>query len=277
MKIRKFPVILLLMLGFSSETLVAAETGLWKYKFGVFPYMSPVRMDRIYAPVAEALGNSLEHKVVFRTSSSFDRFRKNIRVGEYDFALIGPIWYPVAVDDNRYIALAKVQEPLVSQITVLQDSPISSVQDLRGRTIATPPAYVPVAHMARRALKAADIDPDKDVTLKAFKSVESCYQQLLIGNADACAAPSFAHASFENTMNVKLRSVVDSSGIPNLYLVAHPRVPEEHREKVTMTVISWSTTETGRELLTSIRTKGFVAMTEADSDALREIVKEMNE
>jgi len=62
-----------------------------------------------------------------------------------------------------------MKKPFVSLIVVLDSSPIKSIEDLRGKTIATPPAYVPVVHMARKALIKEGIIPGKDVTLKAFK------------------------------------------------------------------------------------------------------------
>jgi len=67
--------------------------------------------------------------------------------------------------------------------------------------------------------------PGKDVQLKAFKSVDSCFQQVLIGAADACVTPPFAVAVIEEKMNLQLRTLLKTPSIPNLSIVVHSRVP----------------------------------------------------
>ncbi len=159
-------------------------------------------MNKIYAPVSNELSKSLNHKVKFRTSSTFKKFLDKLKSGYYDFALIQPFWYPVAVDKTGYLPLLKMQEPFVSLIMVLDNSDIKKPQDLKGKIIATPPAFVPVVHMAKRALIEHNLVPGKDLTFKAFKTVDSCFQQVLISKASACVAPPFAPAIYEQSMHV---------------------------------------------------------------------------
>lgn len=246
-----------------------------EYKFGVFPYLSAVRMDNIYAPISDQLSQNLNHKVQFRTSSTFKKFLEKLKAEYYDFALIQPFWYPIAVDKKGYIPLLKMEEPFVSLIMVLDNSSIHTVDDLKGKTIASPPSFVPVVHMAKRALLQHGIVPGKNVTLNAYKSVDSCFQQVLIGAADACIAPPFAPAIFENSMNIQLRIILKSSSIPNLALVVHPRVTEVDRKIIRKTLISWSDTDKGKKLLNSIQTKQFVPIVDSEYDAVREFIKEI--
>lgn len=246
-----------------------------EYKFGVFPYLSAVRMDTIYSPVSDELTQKLKHKVKFRTSSTFKKFLGKLKGEYYDFALIQPFWYPVAVDKKGYLPLLRMKEPFVSLIMVLDNSQIKTVDDLRGKVIATPPAFVPVVHMARRALLKKGIVPGKHVTFKTFKSVDSCFQQVLIGKASACVAPPFAPAVFENHMNIKLRTVLKSSGIPNLALVIHPRVAKKDRLIISQSISSWHNTKNGRKLLTDMQTKQFLPIIDKEYDVVRKFLKEI--
>lgn len=246
-----------------------------EYKFGVFPYLSAIRMDRIYAPVSQQLTRRLDHKVKFGTSSTFKKFLTKLKAGYYDFALIQPFWYPVAVDEKGYIPLLRMVEPFESLILTLSESNIRTVDDLRGKIIATPPAFVPVVHMARRALTAKGIVPGKDVVFKAYKSVDSCFQQLLIGKASACIAPPFAPAIFEQAMNVKFRILFKSSSIPNLALVIHPRVDSHERQRIKDIILSWSHNNKGKALLKSIQTKKFVPIIDKEYDSVRKFLKEI--
>jgi len=272
----KYILSLIISLGFVAQVLGAADIDTAEYKFGVFPYLSAVRMDDIYAPVSDELSKSLHHKVKFRTSSTFKKFLSKLKSEYYDIALIQPFWYPIAVDKKSYIPLLKMQEPFESLIMTLENSKIRSVNDLKGKIIATPPAFVPVVHMARRALIAKGLVPGKDVTFKAFKSVDSCFQQVLIGNASACVAPPFAPGVFEKAMNVKLRTIFKSPSIPNLALVVHPRVPEQQRLKIKKTIMSWSQSAKGKKLLKSMQTKQYVPIIDKDYDVVRQFLKEIN-
>lgn len=260
---------------FTNSVLAADKHKLNEYKFGVFPYLSTTHMDKIYSPVSDELTKELKHKVKFRTSSTFKKFLSKLNSEYYDFALIQPFWYPVAVDKKGYIPLLKMKEPFVSLIMVLDSSKIFNAEDLKGKTIATPPAFVPVVHMARRALIAKGIVPGRDVKFKAFKSVDSCFQQVLIRKASACVAPPFTPAAFESFMNIKLRSVLKSSGIPNLYLVMHPRVPKHDRMQIKKNIMSWSNTKKGQALLSKMQTKQFVPIIDKEYDVVRNFLKEI--
>ena len=247
------------------------------YKFGVIPYLSAARMETIYAPVSAELSRSLGHKVNFRTASRHYRFFNNLEQQRYDIALIQPFWYPPAVDRFGYLPLVRMQEPFTSQIMVPDGSPLHNVNDLRGKIIATPPASVPVVHMARRALKEIGLIPGKDVQLKAFKSVDSCFQQVLIGAADACITPPFAVAVIEEKMNLQLRPLLKTTSIPNLSIVVHKRLPAEVREQLKQIFLSWQPNNTGKDLLNRMKTQGFVPAIDKEYDVVRTFLREIKD
>lgn len=265
---------LILAIGSSAK---AADAPPEAYTFGVFPYLSVARLEPIYAPVALEMSKILERPVGFRTSTEFKRFFKKLSQQRYDFALIQPFWYPPAADRFNYIPLARFKEPLTSVIIVPEDSPIKSVNDLRGKTIATPPAFVPVVHMARRELEDRGLKTGIDLYFEAYKSVDSCFQQVLIGDASACVAPNFARKTIEKKLKVKLRTVVESPSIPNLSLVVHSRIPAAHREKVKNLLLSWDKGANGasNNPLNEINTRRFVPAFDAEYDSVRSYLREI--
>lgn len=256
----------------------AADAPREAYTFGVFPYLSVTRLEPIYVPVARAMSQALERPVGFRTSTEFRRFFEKLSQQRFDFALIQPFWYPPAADRFNYLPLARFEEPLTSMIMVLHDSPVKSVDDLRGKNIATPPAFVPVVHMARRALQQQGLEEGVDLYFKPYKSVDSCFQQVLIGDASACVAPSFALKTIEQKMQVKLRTVLESPSIPNLSLVAHSRVPAAQREKIRNLVLSWGNSEDSADdtLLQNLNTRRFVPAVDAEYDPVRSYLREID-
>lgn len=245
------------------------------YKFGVNPYLSVTRMDNMYAPISNELEKNLNHKVKFLTSSTHHKFLEKLNAEYYDIVLIQPFWYPIAVDEKGYIPLLRMEEPFVSSIITLENSEIRSVDDLKGKIIATPPPFAPVVHMAKRALLEKGIVPGKDVTFVAFKTVDSCLQQVLIGSANACISPPYVPTMLEQSMNIKLRTVLQSSSIPNMALVVHPRVAEKERDTIKKTFLSLSNTEAGKKLLKNIQSRGFIPIIDSQYDVVRDFRKEI--
>ncbi len=270
-------ILLVLLLSSNLSVSLAAENELrnTSYKFGVFPYLSAARLETIYAPVSAELSRTLGHQVNFRTASRFNRFFDNLKQQQYDIALIQPFWYPPAVDQFGYLPLVRMQEPFTSLIMVPDDSPLRNINDLKGKVIATPPAFVPVVHMARRALGKIGLVPGKDVQFKAFKSVDSCFQQVILGAADACITPPFAVAIIEEKMNLRLRPLLKTPSIPNISIVVHKRIPAEERQRLKNIFLSWRQTNSGKELLNRMKTQGFVPEIDKEYDVVRTFLREI--
>ena len=264
---------LLLGLQVNSGAFAASDR---EYTYGVFPYLSAVRLEPIYVPIAVAMSERLNRKVDFRTSTEFKRFFTKLQQERFDIALIQPFWYPPAVDRFNYLPLVRPEEPLTAKIMVLDDSPVRSVADLKNKVIASPPAFVPVVHMARRTLVENGLDPDLDLKLNAFKTVDSCFQQVVIGKAAGCIAPHFAQASIERKLGIRLRAVLETSSIPGISVVVHSRIPIAERKKLKALLLSWGENETEREVLSSINTERFVPASDHEYDPVRVLVKKIN-
>ncbi len=272
--IRQLAWVLILAIGSAAKATDASQEA---YTLGVFPYLSAARLEPIYVPVALEMSKTLERPVGFLTSTEFRKFFEKLSQQRFDFALIQPFWYPPAAERFNYLPLVRFEEPLTSMIAVPEDSPVKSIDDLRGKTVATPPAFVPVVHMARRALKDRGLVTGVDLEFRAYKTVDSCFQQVLIGHASACVAPSFALRKIEEKLQVKLRTVLESPSIPNLSLVAHSRIPPAQREKVKDLLLSWDSGATGPSngLLKEINTRRFVPAIDAEYDVVRSYLREI--
>jgi len=150
---------------------VAADSA--ELRFSVAPYLSPARMEELYTPMATALTQALGRPVVFRTASTFDRYYEQVAGASMDFTLLHAFFYVVAVDQYGYLPVARMREPFKGLLVVLDQSPVRTLADLRGQTIATPPEYLPTVHLIRRTMRDNKFDPSKDFVLRSFRSVES--------------------------------------------------------------------------------------------------------
>ncbi len=245
------------------------------YQFGVFPYLSPLRLEKIFVPISQELSKTLGQPVKFRTSSNLPRFRERLGSEYYDFAIVQPVLYPFAVDQLGYIPLVRIEEQVFSVIMVLASSPLTSVEDLKGKKIATPPVFGPVVSLAKRSFIENGISPETDISLEPNKTVGSCLQKVLAKLADACIAPNFAVKPFEQTMGVKLRTLLGSRGIPNQALLVHPRVPLSDRDRLRQEFLSWRFSIQGQNFLRALNSQGFVEVDDSEYDIVREFVREL--
>ena len=243
------------------------------YKFGVFPYLSMSAINEIYLPVSQELSNVLTKKVSLVTESTHRQFLKNLNNEYYDIALIPPFWFPVAVDKRNYLPVVRMQEPFVSMIMVLESSDIYSVNDLKGKIIATPPVSSPVVNLSIKSLLKQGIVPGRDLFFNDNETAEECLQRVFKKEASACISPPYAPAHIEKEMNIKLRSVNSSSAIPNASLIIHSRVDSNVRYAIRDSFISWKNTAKGRAMLNRINTKAYVPIDSHEYDVVRKILK----
>lgn len=243
------------------------------YTLAVFPHLATGHIENIYARVAERFSRALGRPVRFRTKPTFADFTAELRRESYDIALIQPFDYVLAHDKHNYLPLARRGEPLSGQIAVMPDSEFKTLADLKRKTIALPPEDSAVSHLVRFSLLKVGINPDTDVALKHHRSHDSCLQQLLIGEVQACGTAAYPLRFFEDKWGVKFRVLASTDTIPHTLFVVHRRVPSEHRDKLLQEILSWSETEDGRELLKYGALKPFLPATDKEYGIVREYFK----
>ena len=243
------------------------------YILGVFPHLPPRELEKVFAPIAAAMGKALGHKVLFRSSSTYNKFMVNENKEIYDILFTQPFDYIKVADHYGYLPLATRDEPLATIVVVQKGSLITSLDDLKGKKIALPPKMAAVSILFRVYLKKHGIVPDKDVKLTYHRSHVSCMQQVIIGAADACGTAAPALRYFTSKMKVNLDIIAKTPSIPHTLFAVHPRVPERDRKRLLQTILSWGKTEAGHKLLQRGRLKPFIKITDKDYDIVRQYSK----
>lgn len=264
----------MLWLGLFASVVLAGENSVQPaeaeaYILGVFPHLPPRELERVYAPIAADLGKAVGRPVLFRSSTSYERFMEVLDSQAFDIVFVQPFDYVHLADKYGYLPLATRNEPLETVFVVKQDSSIDSVADLKGKTIALPPDVAAVSHLAIGHLRQLGMQPGKDVTIAYFRSHVSCMQQVIIGTADACGTAGPALRFFQHKMGVKLKQIGVSRSIPHTLFAVNPRVPEADRQRLLKAIVSWADSKAGRAMLKRGKLSSFVPISDQAYDVVR--------
>lgn len=239
------------------------------YRFGVFPYVPALTIDRIFGPVAASFATELERPVYLKTRSTFESFAEQLERQTYDIIFVHPFLYVEAADRHGYLPLARLEGQLTGVALVREGRPWRTWSDLAGKIIGTPPALAAVSELARWALLDAGLLPQVDATLKPYRNKMGCLQAVSVGAADACVLPRFILPQITQIGEGSLRLMAESPAIPNLVFAAHGRLPRTERMQLLALILSWPHTEQGRAILATGAWPGFVVAQDADYAEVR--------
>jgi len=247
----------------------AADATTAEYVFGVFPYLPPRDLEQVFAPVAADFSRALGRPVRFASSSSYEIFSRKIDDEAFDVAFLQPFDYVRAADQHGYLPLATRSELLKALIVTAPDSPITRLEDLRGKRISLPPMDSAVSLLVRAHLKKNGLVADKDVTLVYHRSHVSCMQQVLINASAACGSAAPALRYFKSRMKVDMRIIAETESIPHTLFAAHSRMPAGDRAQLLDAILAWSKTPEGKAILERGKMLPFVPIKNEAYDVVR--------
>jgi phosphonate transport system substrate-binding protein len=239
------------------------------YRFGVFPYVPALTIDRIFGPIAASFATELGRPVYLKTRTSFESFAEQLEQQTYDIIFVHPFLYVEAADRHDYLPLARLEGELTAVALVSEERPWRTWSDLAGKVIATLPALAAVSELARWALLDAGLVPQVDATLRPYQTKMACLQAVSVGAADACVLPSFILPQLGEIGGGSLRVMAESPAIPHLLFATHSRLPRTERMKLLALILSWPDSEQGRAILATGTWPGFVAAEDADYAEVR--------
>jgi phosphonate transport system substrate-binding protein len=245
------------------------------YEFGVFPYLPLAKIHELYTPMATDFEAKLGRQVQLSSKAAYATFEQELRKEIYDIAFVQPFDYVDARDKHGYIPLARRAGGLEALIVVRRDSPLKTIKDLQGKTVANPPVDAAVSHLTSMVLRDAGIDPETGVKRYYGKNHFACLQSVLIGAADACgtAEQPLRTIEKERQMTSRFRILHKTIRIPHALFVVHRRVSQKDRDILLKTILNWPNTEEGKKIIEGGRFIPFVAAKDADYEVVRRYIR----
>lgn len=271
-----------------------STTKVEKLRVQFVPTNNDGSMEAKAKPFAAYLSEQLGCEVEVTLATDYSTIVEAMASGQVDIGIMPPAAYIQARDMGAAKAILTSQlgdydqetglalegqltGTFKGEILVKADSEIQSLEDLKGKKIATlspnsASGYIyPVAEM-----KDAGIDPTTDCTLTTVNDIPSEMTAVLNGQQDACfvfegARNVFASKFEEYDLFNDLKVLYLTKGdIPNDAIAVQPSMDETLKQQVKQVFLNMANDEAGLEAMSLWSHKGYEEATESAYDTIRE-------
>jgi phosphonate transport system substrate-binding protein len=268
-------IIVVSLLGVTSVNRVqAAEEPLI---LGVHPYLAPSELKRRFTPLADYLSTAIGRRVEVRVGRTYAEHVDAIGTGDIDIAYLGPVPYVQLIEKYGKKPLLARQvvnnDPyLRGEIVVRNDSPIHSLEDLKGRCFYFgDPNSTMSSILPRLILENAGVSLDKLSVYRNLEGHSNVALAILAGSCDAGAVKSEVYEEFKTR---GLRLLADLPLVTDHVFVASSALPADLVNKIRAEILGLNGSERGKQIMTTLhpRMTALVTAVDADFDSLRSLV-----
>lgn len=221
--------------------------------FGVIPRFNAHVIYEYYQPLMDYLTRKTPYDFRLRLGRTYTETMENLEKGVTDVAYLGGTTFALARQRFGARALVKPRNPegrstYRSCIIVREDSPIKTLEDLKGKSLAlgakrsTTGSLIP-----SYLLVEAGIPMNALNELKHFPHHEDVARAVLKGICDAGAVKDVVARKYNGK---GIRVIAESEELPNAPIAAGPSLPKEAEEALVMALLTINTeSPEGRALL----------------------------
>lgn len=221
-------------------------------------YQDAGTMRERYKPLLDLLTKELKRPITVKNISRYSEFEKGLSEKMYALAFIHPAHVGLkAVKTGNYegLATAKGFTEYRAQVMVSKDSPLNSLQDLRGKKVGVPSLESITTVMFTANLRELHFaQPDKLLTPTRYQ--EAVPFMIDNGFVDAGITASTAVADAWTSKGGRI--IGATKPIPVKQFIASKDLNEAERKKVQALLLGLSDTESGKAALAKIGMTGFL-------------------
>ncbi len=232
---------------------------------GVFPYFSTRALLDLYQPMRAHLARELKQPVNLFTALSFKVYADQTRIGAYDILVTPPHFARMAQRETGYIPLTVYTRELRAVVVVARDSPYHNLQDLRGKTIATPNRLALVAIMGQQLLHDVGLRAE-DVSLLEVPTHNTAVLAVQRGEVEAAVTEGAALVQMPAQLRRTVRIIAQTPASPHVMILAHPRLGAAQIDRIKRALLSFPATREGRQFF---KESGFEGIRVTDENDLR--------
>ena len=245
--------------------------------FGFLPILSPQKLVARFGPLTDFLAKQLHRPVRLETSADYAEFYRRAKARRYDIMFTAPHLYYIAQRQAGYRVLVRVDLPSMPAIIVARkDSNIHTLDDLRGKRLATVDPLALGTALVKAHLSASHIDPNKDLTLVATPTHNASLLSAYKGVTDAALLMLEPYKRVAPEIKNDMIVIAQTVGTPHMPIAVSPAVTPQEADIIEESLLNLKDSEAGRALLKHLNWPGFAKTSPAEYDQLEWAAKQIN-
>jgi ABC-type phosphate/phosphonate transport system substrate-binding protein len=189
-------------------------------EIGLMPYMPTSRLIEAHQSLRRHIEETFKRQAVLSTAPDFQSFQRRVLRGDFDLVLSGGNLAWQAHLDAGMVPIAVSRKFVIVRIVVGKDSRITSIADLRGKTVATIDAFTTVAQITVRLLREGGLEVGRDVQLLHEKTPFNSAQAVVFGEAAAAGLPDISFRALTPEIRGGLRVIKESAPLPGVIFLS---------------------------------------------------------
>jgi phosphonate transport system substrate-binding protein len=261
--------ILAILAVFAIPVLANDNTPQKPLEIGIIPYSSTRALISTYEPMRQYLETTLGRPVKIFTSNGFKQFFLNSQKGDYDLVISAAHFARILQKENAFKPLVRFSTGGRGLVMTTLNSPIKSVKDLKGQTVAIPDVLSLASIVCLTHLNEAGLKQGKDFQLLEVPSFASAILSLQKGDATAAVSAPGALVQMAKEMRESVRPVVDTGEYVNLIILSHSRMDNKLSGLIHNALLRFgNTTKEGKQFLSNTGFGNIIPVTAKDMNSL---------
>ena len=220
------------------------------YSFDVVPQLTAAKIYTTWSPLLQRVGQEAGLCFELRVWPTIPEFEQKLLKGDPEFVFLNPYHAVLAYQKKKYQPLLADSEDLLTGILVVRtDSPIQSLEALKGKTISLP---APNAFAASLLIRAELAKRKIDVQPVFVKTHSNVYRSVIGKDAVAGGGVNNTLDNEAPEVRQQLRVLFETPAYTPHPIVTHPSVPEAVRERFLQAMLKLTQDDAGRKLLDDI-------------------------
>ena len=208
---------------------------------GVVPQQSPLKLLKVWGPIAAYLSQEIGENVVFKTEKSIGKFEKVLYSGGYDFAYMNPYHFVVAHKVQGYEAKVRASKNIKGILVQKKGTSKEKVLDKHSRFLFPAPNAFAATLLTKHELL-QKYNMDLNVLNKAVRYVnshDSVYKGVSRGIGDIGGG---IERTFNSLSDMKTKNSLDivhtTKAYPSHPFAFKPTMPKELKRKIADALLS---------------------------------------
>ena len=220
------------------------------YSFGVTPLFGQQKIFTIWTPVIAELSRRTGLKFNLVIPRTISEFEEELEKGEFDFVYANPYHILRVSDSQGYIPLVRDKTPLRGILVVRSDSPVKSVKELAGKSLAVPSPNALGASLLLRA----DLERLYGVHMSMVneRTHNAVYLSVIQNISDAGGGVKNSLAEQDKGVQNQLRILYTTRAMPSHPIAVNPRINYGVQSRVKNALLDMGKNKAGKLLLSEI-------------------------